>query len=309
MEANATAIIEAVGLTKRFGEVSVVNGIDFTMPRGKCFGILGPNGAGKTTTIRMLMGLSPLSAGSLNVLGHSIPQESEIVRAKVGVVPQADTLDPDFTVMENMLVYGSYYDLPKAHIEPRALQLLDMMGLSEKLDVKPAMLSGGMKRRLTIARALINDPELIILDEPTTGLDPQVRHLIWAQMREFLKQGKSLLLTTHYMEEAERLCDELVIMDEGRIIEQGTPEEMIHKHVEPEVLEIQLDLPACRALLANVQNVRLEQVGTATHCFTHDSTKVVDVFKRANQISYFHRPANLEDVFLTLTGRELREGG
>ena len=309
MEANATAIIEAVGLTKRFGEVSVVKGIDFTMPRGKCFGILGPNGAGKTTTIRMLMGLSPLSAGSLNVLGHSIPQESEIVRAKVGVVPQADTLDPDFTVMENMLVYGSYYDLPKAHIEPRALQLLDMMGLSEKLDVKPAMLSGGMKRRLTIARALINDPELIILDEPTTGLDPQVRHLIWAQMREFLKQGKSLLLTTHYMEEAERLCDELVIMDEGRIIEQGTPEEMIHKHVEPEVLEIQLDLPACRALLANVQNVRLEQVGTATHCFTHDSTKVVDVFKRANQISYFHRPANLEDVFLTLTGRELREGG
>ena len=309
MNANAATIIEAVGLTKQFGEAIVVNGIDFTMPRGKCFGILGPNGAGKTTTIRMLMGLSPLSAGSLTVLGHAIPQQGEIVRAKVGVVPQADTLDPDFTVLENMLVYGSYYDLPKARIEPRALQLLEMMGLSEKLNVKPSMLSGGMKRRLTIARALINDPELIILDEPTTGLDPQVRHLIWAKMRELLRQGKSLLLTTHYMEEAERLCDELVIMDEGRIIEQGKPEDMIHKHVEPEVLEIQLDLPACQALFRETQGIRLEQVGNATHCFMHDSTKAVDLLQYTDQISYFHRPANLEDVFLALTGRELREGG
>ena len=307
MASGVCEVIKAVDLTKNYGECAVVKGVNFVMPRGKCFGILGPNGAGKTTTIRMIMGLSPITSGSLTVLGHAIPQEGEIVRAKIGVVPQADTLDPDFTVLENMLIYASYYDLPKVKVEERAHELLSMMSLSDRANMKPATLSGGMRRRLTIARALINDPELIILDEPTTGLDPQVRHLIWAQMRDLLKQGKSLLLTTHYMEEAERLCDELVIMDNGVIIEQGAPDKIIAKHVEPEVLEIKLELKVCQQLLDNISGIRLEQVGDSTYCFIRDSKPVVDRVQESPQVSYFHRPANLEDVFLTMTGRELRD--
>jgi lipooligosaccharide transport system ATP-binding protein len=300
-------VIEAVNLEKKYGDLHVVKGINFKMPRGKCFGFLGPNGAGKTTTIRMIMGLSPITAGSLTVLGYSIPEAGEIVRAKVGVVPQGDTLDPDFTVLENLLVYASYYDLPKAHSQARAKELLTMMELNERAHMKPGTLSGGMRRRLTIARALINDPELIILDEPTTGLDPQVRHLIWAKMRDLLKQGKSLLLTTHYMEEAERLCDELVIMDAGDIIKHGSPAAIIKECVEPEVLEIKLEFSACQTLLQNVPGIRFERVGDSAYCYTRDSKPVVDRLQEYNGVSYLHRPANLEDVFLAMTGRELRD--
>ena len=301
------SVIEASGLVKSFGETSVVKGIHFQMPRGKCFGILGPNGAGKTTTIRMIMGLSPISSGQLKVLGHDIQQEGEIVRAKVGVVPQTDTLDPDFTVMENMLVYASYFDISKEVAQARADALLTLMELTDRVDAKPADLSGGMRRRLTIARALINDPELIILDEPTTGLDPQVRHMIWGKMRELLAQGKSLLLTTHYMEEAERLCDELVIMDEGEIIEHGAPSAIVQQRVEPEVMEIMLTLPECEQLLATVSDLRFEALGNHTLCYTRDAKPVVDCLQKEHGVSYLHRPANLEDVFLAMTGRELRD--
>ena len=301
------SVIEASDLVKSFGETSVVKGIHFQMPRGKCFGILGPNGAGKTTTIRMIMGLSPISSGQLKVLGHDIQQEGEIVRAKVGVVPQTDTLDPDFTVMENMLVYASYFDISKEVAQARADALLTLMELTDRVDAKPADLSGGMRRRLTIARALINDPELIILDEPTTGLDPQVRHMIWGKMRELLAQGKSLLLTTHYMEEAERLCDELVIMDEGEIIEHGAPSAIVQQRVEPEVMEIMLTLPECEQLLATVSDLRFEALGNHTLCYTRDAKSVVDCLQKEHGVSYLHRPANLEDVFLAMTGRELRD--
>ena len=301
------SVIEASDLVKSFAETSVVKGIHFQMPRGKCFGILGPNGAGKTTTIRMIMGLSPISSGQLKVLGHDIQQEGEIVRAKVGVVPQTDTLDPDFTVMENMLVYASYFDISKEVAQARADTLLTLMELTDRVDAKPADLSGGMRRRLTIARALINDPELIILDEPTTGLDPQVRHMIWGKMRELLAQGKSLLLTTHYMEEAERLCDELVIMDEGEIIEHGAPNAIVQQRVEPEVMEIMLTLPECEQLLATVSDLRFEALGNHTLCYTRDAKPVVDCLQKEHGVSYLHRPANLEDVFLAMTGRELRD--
>lgn len=300
-------VIEAVNLSKHFGEVAVVKGIDFKMPRGVCFGILGPNGAGKTTTIRMIMGLSPLGAGSLKVLGHTMPDEGELVRAKLGVVSQADALDPDFTVLENLLVYASYFDIAKDVARPRAESLLAMMELTERVHHKPATLSGGMLRRLSIARALMNDPELIILDEPTTGLDPQVRHLIWNLMRGFLKEGKSILLTTHYMEEAERLCDDLLIMDSGDIIEQGSPASIISQRVEPEVLEIKLDETTCRTLLKDVEDLRFEAVGDHTYCYTRDAQSVVTCLQGLSNVSYLHRPANLEDVFLAMTGRELKD--
>ncbi len=300
-------VVEAVNLQKKYGATPVVKGIHFKMLRGTCFGILGPNGAGKTTTIRMIMGRSPMDGGALSVLGHVLPVDGAAVRAKLGIVAQMDTLDPDFTVLENLLIYASYFDLAKTQTLRHANELLSMMALTEHAHMKPAELSGGMLRRLSIARALINDPELIILDEPTTGLDPQMRHLIWGLMRGFLREGKSILLTTHYMEEAERLCDNLVIMDAGEIIEQGSPMSIIGKRVEAEVLEVRLEERACRALLAHIKGVRFESLGDSTCCYVQDSTEVVRCLQKKRDVSYLHRPANLEDVFLAMTGRELKD--
>jgi len=283
-----------------------VQGLDLTIPAGRCFGLLGPNGAGKTTTLRLLLGQSPLSGGSLRVFGLPIPDGARAVRARAGVVPQTDNLDPDFTVAENLRVYGRYFGLAADVIETRLRELLEFVGLSDRADARIATLSGGMKRRLTIARALINDPELIVLDEPTTGLDPQARHMIWTRLRELRTAGKTLLLTTHYMEEAERLCDELVILDEGKLLQQGAPSALIRQHVEPEVLELHGDATRIRAALAGLDG-RLETVGDTLYFYARDARPAVARLETQAAITFLHRPANLEDVFLKLTGRDLRD--
>ena len=300
-------VVEIEGLIKRYDSREVVRGINLSVPAGRCFGLLGPNGAGKTTTLRLLLGQSPVSDGVIRVFGLPIPQAGRAVRARTGVVPQADNLDPDFTVAENLRVYGRYFDIPAATLDRRIRELLEFVGLTDRADARIATLSGGMKRRLTIARALVNDPELVVLDEPTTGLDPQVRHMIWGRLRDLRQAGKTLLLTTHYMEEAERLCDELVIMDQGRILEQGAPAALIKKHAEPEVIEVHGEEQFARRALESAGEGRFEAIGDTFYYYTRDARAVVKQLEGISQLTFLHRPANLEDVFLKLTGRELRD--
>ncbi|MDX1594582.1 MAG: ATP-binding cassette domain-containing protein [Gammaproteobacteria bacterium] len=300
-------LIVAEQLAKRFGDRPVVRDIDFAIAAGQCFGFLGPNGAGKTTTLRMLLGLSPPSGGRLEVFGEPMPAAGRSVRARMGVVPQADNLDPDFTVVENLITYGRYFGLTEATLRPRIRDLLDFVELGDRAGARIDTLSGGMKRRLTIARALINDPELVILDEPTTGLDPQVRHLIWARLRELLARGKTLILTTHYMEEAERLCDDLVIMDRGRILERGAPRALVREHVPGDVVEVRHPPAGLAESLAEDRAIELETVGESLYCYTREAHALVDRLEARGGVTYLHRPASLEDVFLRLTGRELHE--
>lgn len=226
------SIVQAWHLEKHFAEFTAVKDVSFTIPRGKCFGFLGPNGAGKTTILRILLGLSPATGGQLKVFDLDIRQDAREIRRRIGVVPQQDNLDPDFTVRENLQIYASYFAIPRREIESRINKLLEFAALSERADARTDHLSGGMKRRLTIARSLINDPELVILDEPTTGLDPQAQHVIWAKLNEPSDRGITLVLTTHYMEKAERLCDELVVMDHGLILDQGSPAQLNKRHEE-----------------------------------------------------------------------------
>ncbi|WP_455209691.1 ATP-binding cassette domain-containing protein [Kaarinaea lacus] len=298
--------VVAAGLTKQYGKYTAVSGIDFSVPRGKCFGFLGPNGAGKTTTLRMILGVTPKSAGELRVFGLPVPACSREIRARIGVVPQADNLDPDFTVAENLQVYASYFGLGRQFNNEQIERLLKFASLEDRADAKTDTLSGGMKRRLTIARALINNPQMIILDEPTTGLDPQARHIIWSRLAELKQQGVTLLLTTHYMEEAERLCDTLVIMDHGEILDHGSPSELILRHVERDVIEIRGDNTK-EFSLAEQNNCRLEPMGTSLYCYTNDPSYVLQQIQNNHGLTYLHRPADLEDVFLKLTGRELRD--
>ncbi|MBD3619390.1 MAG: ATP-binding cassette domain-containing protein [Chromatiales bacterium] len=300
-------IISARGLDKRYGDFHAVQGIDFDVPRGRCFGFLGPNGAGKTTTLRMLLGLTPMSGGGLSVFGLPMPAEARAVRARTGVVPQADNLDPDFSVAENLAIYASYFGIPRAEVAPRIERLLAFAALTERRDARTDSLSGGMQRRLTIARALINDPELVVLDEPTTGLDPQARHVIWSRLSDLRDRGTTLILTTHYMEEAERLCDELVIMDHGRILDQGSPRALIDRHVEPDVIEVRGE--ASRQLIALAEGVgcRVEQMSTSSYCYTREPGALLEKLRNEHGLTFLHRPAGLEDVFLKLTGRELRD--
>ncbi len=300
-------LIVAEKLAKRFGDRAVVRDIDFAIAPGQCFGFLGPNGAGKTTTLRMLLGLSPPSGGSLTVFGQPMPAAGRAVRARMGVVPQADNLDPDFTVVENLLTYGRYFGLADAVVQPRIDDLLAFVELTDRADTRIDTLSGGMKRRLTIARALINDPELVILDEPTTGLDPQVRHLIWRRLRELLERGKTLILTTHYMEEAERLCDDLVIMDRGRILERGAPRALVRAHVPGDVVEVRHPPDGLADALAGYTDVVLETVGESLYCYVRSPHALIERLEAHGGLTYLHRPASLEDVFLRLTGRELHE--
>lgn len=301
-------ILKATGLKKAFDHEFVVKGINLAIPRGGCFGLLGPNGAGKTTTLKMILGQSPLTSGSLEVLGLPIPGDISVIRSRIGVVPQIDSLDVDFTVAENLRVYASYFNINKNEISKRIDTLLQFVELGEKAHTPINQLSGGMQRRLSIARALVNEPELLILDEPTTGLDPQVRHLIWSRLRELKQTGTTLLLTTHYMEEAERLCDDLVIMDHGEILSQGSPRELIKQHVESDVIEIHGEIERLDNLNFSNLNVRKELVGETVYYFTTTPKPIVEQLESLNDIAYLHRPANLEDVFLGLTGRELREG-
>lgn len=304
---NPSSVVCARDLSKKFGNTTVVDHINFDIPKGVCFGILGPNGAGKTTTLNMLMGLSPPSSGTLEVLGYTLPKQAALARMRIGLVPQADNLDPDFSIIENLRIYGSYFRIPHPVLEPRINELLQFMQLSERAGERPDALSGGLKRRLTIARALINDPDLIILDEPTTGLDPQVRHSIWTRLRMLRSQGKTLLLTTHYMDEAERMCDELIIVDHGQILDRGSPADIINKHVEKNVFEIRGKHFDMTSLLEQTQACRLEKYGDTVFCYSDDPNQVRDILSHAPEVEYIRRHTNLEDVFLRMTGRDLRE--
>ena len=293
-------IIEARALVKRFGEIEAVRGIDLKIPKGRCIGLLGPNGAGKTTTMRMIMGLTTPTSGEIEVLGHRASELSRTLRARIGLVPQEDNLDPDLSVRQNLELFGRYFGLTSAEIEERVPQLLQFMQLESRENASVMQLSGGMKRRLVVARALIGNPDLVILDEPTTGLDPQARVMIWRQLHALEKQGKTLLLTTHYMDEAERLCDSIVLIDDGRVLDQGTPRELIERHVEGHVLEVQKPVPR------DLPVSQTEDLGDSVLLFVADVRPVVEALPE--DATYTHRPANLEDVFLRLTGRQLREG-
>jgi len=301
-------VIHAQELLKTYAGQRVVDGISLAIVRGECFGLLGPNGAGKTTTLRLLLGLIAPDAGEISLLGQAIPQQAREARLRIGVVPQMDNLDPDFTVAENLLVYGRYFGMTDAAIEARLPELLEFANLTHKRDVKVPTLSGGMKRRLTLARALVNDPDVIFLDEPTTGLDPQARHLIWQRLRELTARGKTLVLTTHFMDEAERLCHRLAVMDNGRIISQGTPRELIADNIEPQVVEVFGEHAAAWAQNHAAQHAeRFELSGESVFCYVRDAHPLLLELQQHPELRYVHRPANLEDVFLKLTGREMRE--
>ena len=304
----AAEILRVRDLSKRYGTVEVVRGLSFTIRRGECFALLGPNGAGKTTTLRCCLGLIDPDGGSIDLLGQPVPEAAREARIRVGVVPQMDNLDPDFTVRENLVIYGRYFRLRHGVLDERIPRLLDFAGLAGKAHTSIRTLSGGMKRRLTLARALINDPELLILDEPTTGLDPQARHLIWDGLRQLLKQGKTILLTTHFMDEAERLATRLAVIDHGTMIACDTPRALLDAHVEPEVVEVYGEAAKTwaetrgRALAS-----RLEVAGETAFCYATDAAPLLADLATHAGVRYLHRPANLEDLFIKLTGRELRD--
>jgi len=300
-------VLEARSLSKSYGTQQVVAGVSFAIAPGECFGLLGPNGAGKTTTLRLCLGLTDPDAGSIELMGRRVPADARAARARIGVVPQMDNLDPDFTVAENLLVYGRYFGLTAAKIRSRIPALLEFSGLAGRADSRIETLSGGMKLRLTLARALINDPDVLFMDEPTTGLDPQARHLIWERLKRLLAQGKTIVLTTHFMDEAERLCARLAIMDRGRFIAEGSPRELIERHIEPHVIEAHGDGVERWAETAAKLASRVESSGETVFCYTADPEPLLASLARETRLRYLHRPANLEDVFLKLTGRELRD--
>ncbi|MBL8385867.1 MAG: ATP-binding cassette domain-containing protein [Burkholderiales bacterium] len=307
MTAPAVAL-SCSGLVKRYGGNAVVDGLDLAVPAGCCFGMLGPNGAGKTTTLRLCLGLTDPDGGSISLLGRAIPADARAARMRVGVVPQIDNLDPDFTVAENLLVYARYFGIGDRESRSRLPGLLEFANLEGKRDARIQTLSGGMKRRLTLARALVNDPDIVFLDEPTTGLDPQARHLIWERLRQLVAGGKTIILTTHFMDEAERLCDDLVVIDRGRIIDKGSPRALIEANIEPEVVEVYGDgAHEWARVRGQALAARVERSGETVFCYTADGTALLDDLAHRHELRCLRRPANLEDVFIKLTGRELRD--
>lgn len=309
---NAAPLVEAHGLVKRFGDLCAVDGIDVRVETGEAFGFLGPNGAGKTSTMRMIACVSAPTAGTLRVLGMDPRRDGPRIRARLGVVHQEDTLDLELSVRENLLVFGRYFSLPRPVIRRRADELLAFVQLADRRDDRVDALSGGMRRRLSIARALINEPDLLLLDEPTTGLDPQARHLVWDRLHELKETGTTLVLTTHYMDEAEQLCDRLVIMDGGRIVAEGTPRDLIETHVGREVVDLRFADDAARdAALARLDGDRLrtEVLPRRLLAYTDDGDRLVARLTRSglHPAALVVRRASLEDVFLTLTGRSLEE--
>ena len=307
MSAN---LLSVQNLVKRYAENTVVNDLSFHIAPGECLGVIGPNGAGKTTTLRMCLGLTAPDAGQITYFeGLSMPQQALAIKARLGVVSQMDTLDPDFTAEENLLVYGRYFGMKDRDIRARIAPLLEFGALTSKARAKPGELSGGMKRRLSLARALINHPEMLLLDEPTTGLDPQARHLMWERLQLLMQQGKSILLTTHFMDEAERLCDRLLVLDHGRKIAEGKPRDLIAEHLEPDVVEVY-----GAGALALAQDValrplaaRVEVSGETVFFYTAQAQPLLLALQPWPQLRTLHRPANLEDLFLKLTGRQIRE--
>jgi lipooligosaccharide transport system ATP-binding protein len=308
---HAPPLIHARQLTKRFGEFVAVDGIEFDVARGESFGFLGPNGAGKTSTMRMIGCVSPVTSGTLSVLGRDPATEGAAIRARLGVVPQEDSLDMELTVEENLIIYGRYFDLSYAEARSRARELLEFVQLAERAKDEVEPLSGGMKRRLTIARGLINEPELLLLDEPTTGLDPQARHLLWDRLYRLKQQGVTLVLTTHYMDEAEQLCDRLVVMDKARIVAQGSPRELIDQYATKEVLELRFPPGAQASLDGKLDGLaeRIEKLPDRLLLYTSDGdAAAVAVHERGlRPEQVLVRRSTLEDVFLRLTGRGLIE--
>ena len=308
MNAKLDSPLVVRNLHKSYAGREVVAGLNFTLRRGECYGLLGPNGAGKTTTLRCCLGLTTPDAGEIMLAGLPAPERAREARMKVGVVPQFDNLDPDFTVAENLLVYGRYFGIADAALKPKIPALLEFAGLAGKEQASIRVLSGGMRRRLTLARALVNDPELLILDEPTTGLDPQARHLIWERLKQLLTQGRTILLTTHFMDEAERLCQRLAIIDAGRTVCEGAPRELIRAHIEAEVVEVYgEDAPGWAAREAGRFSHRVEVSGETAFCYVDAAAPLLAHLAEHPALRTLHRPANLEDVFLKLTGRELRD--
>ena len=307
-------LFEVLDLSKRYGGNTVVNQLSFSIAPGECLGVIGPNGAGKTTTIRMCLGLTSPDSGSIRYFPNgqaaslTMPQDALAIKAQLGIVSQFDSLDPDFSCAENLLVFGRYFGLKDAVIKERIPKLLEFAALTHKADAKLSELSGGMKRRLSLARALVNDPQLLLLDEPTTGLDPQARHLMWERLQRLVQQGKSILLTTHFMDEAERLCNRLLVLDHGKKMTEGTPRDLIAQNLEPDVVEVY-----GAGALALVESplkamaARVEVSGETVFFYTADAKGLLAALTEYPALRTLHRPANLEDLFLKLTGRQIRE--
>jgi lipooligosaccharide transport system ATP-binding protein len=313
-----SSVISARGLRKEFGDFVAVDGIDFDVATGESFGFLGPNGAGKTSTMRMIGCVSPITSGALQVFGLDPRSDGPAIRARMGVVPQADQLDSELTVVENLVIYGRYFDIPRAECRRRAAELLEFVQLTERADERVDPLSGGMKRRLTIARSLMSDPDLLLLDEPTTGLDPQARHILWDRLYRLKQRGVTLVLTTHYMDEAEQLCDRLVVMDGGGIVAEGSPRGLIEQHATREVLELRLhreavgdvgDTSGDAAAMAAIDGIgdRQEMLPDRVLIYAHDGeAALAEVHRRGIEpVGSLVRRSSLEDVFLRLTGRTL----
>jgi lipooligosaccharide transport system ATP-binding protein len=301
-------MLKVDGLRKRYGDLEVVRGVSLHVEPGTCFGLLGPNGAGKTTTLRCCLGLTTPDSGSIELAGLPVPGHAREARARVGVVPQFDNLDPDFTVAENLVMYGRYFGLSRRECESQVDRLLVFAGLGDKAGASIESLSGGMKRRLTLARAMINDPQILFMDEPTTGLDPQARHLVWDRLKALLTEGRTLILTTHFMDEAQRLCDRVAIMDKGVIIAEEAPHALIDREIEPAVIEVYGDgvevwFEAAGRRLAE----RSELAGDTAFCYCQDPAPLLRSLEGQADLRSLRRSANLEDVFLKLTGRDLRD--
>ena len=306
-----TYLLNVQNLEKSFGTNKVVDDLSFQISAGECLGVIGPNGAGKTTTLRMCLGLTTPDAGSITFFDTlSMPDEAMAIKARLGVVSQMDTLDPDFTAEENLLVYGRYFGMKDRDIKARIATLLEFGALTSKAKAKPGELSGGMKRRLSLSRALINQPQMLMLDEPTTGLDPQARHLMWERLQMLMQEGKSILLTTHFMDEAERLCDRLLVIDHGKKIAEGKPRDLIAQHLEPDVVEL---YGQGALALADEDSplrqhaARVEISGETVFFYTAQAQPLLMALQSWPHVRSLHRPANLEDLFLKLTGRQIRE--
>ncbi|MPR12142.1 nodulation factor ABC transporter ATP-binding protein NodI [Microvirga tunisiensis] len=303
----STVAIDFAGVMKSHGGKIAVEGLSFTVAPGECFGLLGPNGAGKSTITRMVLGMAPFDAGTITVLGMPVPARARLARMRIGVVPQFDNFDVEFTVRENLFVFGRYFRMSKHEVEAAIPSLLEFARLENRADARVADLSGGMKRRLMLARALINDPQLLVLDEPTTGLDPRARHLIWERLRLLLARGKTIMLTTHFMEEAERLCDRLCVLEEGRSIAGGRPHALIDEQIGCHVIEIYGGNPHELRALIRPYAQRIEVSGETLFCYAPDPEQVRAQLRGRTGLRLLQRPPNLEDVFLRLTGREMKD--